>query len=73
MRTCKHIYGVQSIVKEFFEEPKDNELVGDILHMESNLGNIEILSLSQVEEPVEEAISNDAIGEKMLNSMSELN
>jgi hypothetical protein len=70
--TCKHIFGVQSIVKEFFEKPKDDEFVEEILHMESNMETIDFMSPSQVDEPIEDATSNDAMREKMLNSLSEL-
>ena len=71
--TCKHIFGVQCIVKEFFEKPKDDELMEEILHMESNIENIDVMNSFLVDEPMEEATSNDVMREKVLNSLSELN
>ena len=53
--TCKYIFGVQSIVKEFFEEPKNDELMEEILHIKSNMENIDVMSPSQVDESLEEA------------------
>ena len=67
--TCKYIFGVQSIVKEFFEEDKYDELVVKILHMESNMKNIDVMSSSQVDELREETISNDVVREKVLSSL----
>ena len=70
--TCKHIFGVQSIVKEFFEEPKYDEFVEEIVHIESNMENINVMSPPQVDEPIEEGTSNDAMREKVLHSLSKL-
>jgi len=63
----KHIFGVQSIIKELFEEPKDDELVGEVLRMESNMKNIDVMRTSQVDESMEEATSNDVMREKVFN------
>ena len=71
--TCKHIFGVQFIVKEFFKEPKDDELVEKILHMESNMENIDVMSPSEMDELIEEVTSNDIMQEKVFNTLSELN
>jgi hypothetical protein len=70
--TCKHIFGVQSIIKKFFEKPQDDEFVEEILHMESNMETIDFMSPSQVDEPMEGASSNNVMRGKMLNSLSEL-
>ena len=70
--TCKHIFGVQSIVKEFFEKPQDDEFVEESLHMESNMETIDVMSLSQENEPMEDASSTNAMREKILNLLSEL-
>ena len=70
--TCKHIFRVQSIFKEFFEKPKDDEFVEIVLHMESNMETIDVISPSQVDEPMEDATPNDAIWKKMLNALNEL-
>ena len=39
--------------------------------MKSNMETIDVMSSSQVDEPIEDATSNDAMREKMLNSLSE--
>ena len=70
--TCKHIFGVQSIVNEFIEKTKHSKFVEKILYMESNMETIDVMSPSQVGEPMEDATSNDVIREKILNSLSEL-
>ena len=44
-----------------------------ILHMKSNIRNIDVKSPSQVDETMEENTSNDVMQEKVLNSLNELN
>ena len=34
---CKHIFEGQSIIKDFFENSEDDELMEEILHIESNI------------------------------------
>ena len=70
--TCKHIFGVQSIVKEFFEGPKINEVVEDTFPMISEMEDIDITIPSQMDIPMGEVSSNGVMHEKALKTLGEI-
>lgn len=67
--TCKHILGVQSIMKVFFEGLKENEMIGEPLPQEINMEDMEFMTPTQQDVPREEAL---LIGEKVFNMACEI-
>lgn len=65
--TCKHIYGVQSIVKEFCEGPKEDEEVEEALPTQVNIEDMKFLTPSEADVQKEETSSIDVVREKSFN------
>jgi hypothetical protein len=70
--TCKHIFGVQAIVKEFFERPKINEVVEEALPMLPEMEDIDITIPSQMDVPIEEVYSSGVMHKKVLHTLNEI-
>lgn len=70
--TCKHILGVQRIVKEHFQTPRENEMAEDIMVMEDNISNIASISPIITDVGVEESSASQEADAKLLTAITEV-
>ena len=69
--TCKHILGVQCIVKEYFHDSKKNEMVEDMMVMEDGTPNVAPISPIIMDAVVEESSVLDEAGAKLHTTIEE--
>lgn len=72
LSTCKHISGLQSIVKEFFKVPKINEVMEDTFLMIPEMKDIDIRIPSQIDVPMKKVSYSGVMHGKALKALSEM-
>ncbi len=70
--TCKHIFGVQSIVKEVFEGLQENEMVEELFPKPINMEDMELPTPIEPDVPRDETLSIDVVREKAFNVVREI-